>query len=512
MNTTNRVIKNTGFLYAKMGITMFISLYTTRLILNALGISDFGIFNIVGGAIAMLGFLNVAMDSASQRFMSYTEGEGNKEKQKKIFNVSFILHFGISIVVGIGLLIAGWFFFNGILNIAPERFFAAKVVYASLIISTIFTIMTVPYDAVLNAHENMLYYSIVGVIESVMKLLVAIIIVHATGDKLILYGILMAVIPLITMTIMRIYCHKKYEECIIAPKLYWDKNLMKEMTSFAGWNLVGSSSSMIGGYGSGIVLNHFFGTVVNAANGITGQMNGQLLAFSNTMQKALSPMITKTEGRGERALMIESAVLGSKYSFLMYAFFAVPLFIETPFILKLWLKNVPDWTLIFIRISIFRVLIEQLTSTFGVAIRAIGKIKKINTLTSIVCFSELLLLILVFSFGCSPTFFVIIGVLSATTNRIIVVNYTIKNCNLSLKKFIQDLFFKVFIIFIGTLLLSCIPTCFLNESFMRLIITVLLSTITFSILSYYIGLNKSEKLFIKDLTHKFILKKTRTNE
>lgn len=175
-STANRVIKNTGFLYAKMGITMFISLYTTRLILNSLGASDFGIFNIVGGAIAMLGFLNGAMASATQRFMSYSEGEGDKEKQKSIFNISLVLHFGISIVVGIALLVAGWFFFNGILNIPPDRAFAAQVVYGSLIVSTMFTVMTVPYDAVMNAHENMKYYALVGIIESLLKLSVALLV------------------------------------------------------------------------------------------------------------------------------------------------------------------------------------------------------------------------------------------------------------------------------------------------------------------------------------------------
>ena len=172
-STATRVIKNTGYLYAKMGITMFISLYTTRLILNSLGASDFGIFNIVGGAIAMLGFLNGAMASATQRFMSYSEGEGNKEKQKSIFNVSLVLHFGIAFIVGIVLLIAGYFFFNGILNIPVDRIFAAKVVYASLIVSTMFTVMTVPYDAAMNAHENMKYYAIVGILESFLKLAVA---------------------------------------------------------------------------------------------------------------------------------------------------------------------------------------------------------------------------------------------------------------------------------------------------------------------------------------------------
>lgn len=287
-STANRVVKNTGFLYAKMGITMFISLYTTRLILNSLGAADFGIFNIVGGAIAMLGFLNAAMAGATQRFMSYSEGEGNKKKQKSIFNISILLHFFIALAAGIALLIAGYFFFNGILNIPADRIFAAKVVYGSLIVSTMFTVMSVPYDAVLNAHENMKYYAIVGIIESLLKLSVALIVVYTFSDKLIVYGVLMACIPLITLTIMRIYCHKHYTECTIAPKKYWDKTMMKEMTSFAGWSFGNSATSMIGNYGLGIVLNMFFGTVLNAAQGIAGQITGQLCVFASNMLKALN--------------------------------------------------------------------------------------------------------------------------------------------------------------------------------------------------------------------------------
>ena len=258
MSTANRVIKNTGFLYAKMGITMFISLYTTRLILNSLGASDFGIFNIVGGAISMLGFLNAAIASATQRFMSYSEGEGNREKQKSIFNVSFILHLGISIIVGISLLIAGYFFFNGILNIPQNRILAAKVVYGSLIISTMFTVMTVPYDAAMNAHENMKYYAVIGVFEAILKLAVAF--------------VLMSCIPLITLTIIRFYCHRHYIECIIAPYKYWDKNLIKEMTSFAGWNFINSATSMVSTYGQNIILNIFFNTTINAAFSIANHV------------------------------------------------------------------------------------------------------------------------------------------------------------------------------------------------------------------------------------------------
>lgn len=181
--------------------------------------------------------------------------------------------------------------------------------------------MSVPYEAVLNAYENMLYYSIVGVVESLLKLAVALIIVYYAGDKLILYGILLASIPFIDRTIMQVYCRKKYSECKIAPHKYWDATMIKEMTSFAGWNFIGSTSSMITAYGSGIVYNHFFGTILNAASGISGQISGQLSAFTSNMLKAVNPIIVKNEGGGKREAMYKATFWACKMAVLIFAFF-----------------------------------------------------------------------------------------------------------------------------------------------------------------------------------------------
>lgn len=506
-STANRVIKNTGFLYAKMGITMFISLYTTRLILNALGAEDFGVFNIVGGAIAMLGFLNAAMAGATQRFMSYSEGEGNLEKQKKIFNISFVLHLGISVLMGIVLLIAGYFFFNGILNIAPERMYAAKVVYASLIVSTIFTVMTVPYDAVLNAHENMFYYSIVGIVESLLKLAVALAVVYVAGDKLVLYGILMAIIPLITITIMRVYCHRKYSECLIAPKQYWNKHLMKEMTGFAGWSFLGSSTSMLGNYGLGILLNHFFGTLLNAAQGVAGQLNGLLYVFSSTMMKALNPIIVKNEGSGDRAAMIESSLIGCKYSFYLFSFFAIPFLIETPQILKLWIVIVPDWTVVFCKLAIIRTLIELLTLTLNTSLGAQGKIKKLSITKSFLNLLPLPIIYLAFKFGYPPTsmYFISIliwGLLEGTVN----IYFMRKNCGLKISDFNNKVLFKILLVFLIVYSVSTIPSFFYFNSIYRLFFTFFLSSITFCITVIFIGMNNYEKTVFRNSLNLFAKK------
>ena len=358
-STANRVVKNTGFLYAQMGITMFISLYTTRVILNALGAIDFGIFNIIGGAISMLGFLNAAMASATQRFMSYSEGSGDTKIKKKIFNTSLILHLIIATIASVLLIIGGYFFFNGILNIPTDRISAAQVVYGSLIASTFFTIITVPYDAVINAHENMKYYAIISIIGSLLKLLIAIIIIYTLQDKLIVYALLTTGVSVFMLIIMQTYCHHKYTECAFTPRKYFSPSLMKSMTAFAGWNLIGVTSSMISQYGLGIVLNNFWGALLNTAQGIANQISGQLMVFSNTMLKALNPVIAKSEGSGNRALMLKASMTGSKFAYIILAVFAIPFIIETPYILKIWLKSTPEWTIVFCRLQLLRSLIEH---------------------------------------------------------------------------------------------------------------------------------------------------------
>ena len=499
MSTANRVIKNTSFLYAKMGITMFISLYTTRLILNALGASDFGIFNIVGGAIAMLGFLNAAMAGATQRFMSFSEGEGDKEKQTKIFNISFILHFGIAIAMGIVLLIVGWFFFNGILNIAPERMYAAKVVYGSLIVSTIFTVMTVPYDAVLNAHENMFYYSIVGIVESLLKLGAALAVMNMVGDKLVLYGILMACIPLITMTIMRIYCHKCYTECIIAPKRYWDKSLMKEMTGFAGWSLIGSSSGILYGYGTNIVLNNFFGPILNAANGVCGQLNGQLLSFTNNMMKAVNPIIVKAEGSGNREYMYKATFAACKLSVLIYSFFAIPFLVESSFILKLWLKNVPPFTEIFFQLMILQVLIEQISIPLGTAIAATGKIKQFNIINSSVLYLSIFVLYFLYKMGLPPQTLRVLAIVVALIQTIYKVAFCSKYSQMPLMSYLTEVVLRCTVVVVISFLLALLLKQTMPQGLIRFLAVTGLSVVTFIVLFYLVALRKEEKIMVQNM-------------
>lgn len=499
-STASRIIKNTGWLYAKMGITMFISLYTTRLILLGLGASDFGIYNIVGGAIAMLGFLNSAMSSATQRFMNYSEGEGNETKKKIIFNVSYYLHLGISAVVAFILIIAGFIFFHGVLNIPEERMTAAYVVYGSLIISTVFTIMSVPYAAVLNSHENMRYYSLVGIMESVLKLIVAFTCVYSAYDKLIVYGILMALIPIISRIVMRVYCNRRYNECVVSFKQYYDKQTMKEMTSFAGWNFLGSSSSMVGNYGNGLVMNHFWGTTLNAAMGVAGQLDGMLHTLSNNLLKALNPVITKTEGAGNRERMLYMTMSGSKLSFFLYSLICVPFFLEMPYILQLWLKNVPQWAIVFARLQLMRTLIEQFTCTFGSAINAEGHISRMNKVNMFLNIIPLALNIILFSAGFSPISLYIVNVLvfgvGLSASKIYFIH---EICGMGYRKSILQLVVPLTIVTILILSIGYIIHLAIVDCIYRLILLITVSILLHFILYYVFVLNKQERSIVISL-------------
>lgn len=502
-STANRVIKNTGFLYAKMGITMFISLYTTRLILNSLGASDFGIFNIVGGAISMLGFLNAAMASATQRFMSYSEGEGDKEKQKTIFNVSFVLHFVISFIVGLALLIAGYFFFNGILNIPEDRIFAAQVVYGSLIVSTMFTVMTVPYDAAMNAHENMKYYAIIGIFESLLKLWVAFACVYTNYDKLIVYGVLMACIPLTSLSLMRIYCHKNYEECVILPNKYWNKGLMKEMTSFAGWSFVGTAVAMISNQGNIILVNHFFGVLLNAAIGVVGQLQGMIGVFSVNLQKALTPVIVKKAGNKDNKEMIKWSFVSMRFGFLLLAFIAIPIAVEANYIFLLWLKQVPAWTVIFFRLAIIGALLEQMSKGFISSLSAIGKIKEVNIYGTITLILYFFINFIFLYLGGQAYWIYVLFIIKTIINSYINLFYCKRYCNLSYKEVLKKLIIPLTLVSAVTVFFTYLPTFFMRSSIERLVFSFSLGLVSFLLISYYI-LDDNEKNVLHSLKNKVI--------
>ena len=506
MEQVKRVVKNTGFLYARMAITVFISLYVTRLVLAALGVEDFGTFSVVGGAIAMLTFLNAAMTAASQRFMSYAQGEGNNHKQKNIFNISVLLHFFIAIAVVLLLEGAGYIFFNGLLKINPERMYAAKLIYQFLIASTFFNIISVPYDAVINAHENMFFVAVLGIIESLLKLGIALFITYTVFDKLISYGFLMTLLTILLLLVRRVYCHRKYEEVEINLRKYYSKPLFKEMTSFASWSFLGSSSSMISHYGQGIVVNMFFGTTVNAAQGISGQISGQLGAFAGTMMKALNPVIVKSEGAGDRNMMLKASFTGSKMSFFLLLIFYIPVIIEMPYIFGLWLNEVPAYAVIFCRLLLMRNLIEQLFLTLSSSIAAVGNIKKFQTCKSALNSLPLIVSYILFSFNYPPYSLYIVFLIYSICDAAIILYFAKKECGLSITDYLRSIVLRCFAAFLIVSFFSVIPVNFITEGFIRLLLVSSISTVFFFIVVWFIGLKNDERIIFSKMLNEIFNK------
>ena len=499
MEAAKRVAKNTGILYARMAITVFISLYSTRLILAALGVADFGLFNVVGGVISMLGFLNSSMAAATQRFMSFAQGAGDLEKVKRIFNMSSLLHWGIAILVFLLLEGAGYFFFHGILNIAPDRIEVAKLIYQFMVISTLFTVISVPYEAVITSHENMLVYAVMGVIEAVLKLGIALYITYTGMDHLVMYGVLMAALSIFLLVIKRIYCHRVYEECHLHVKQYYDKPLLKEIGGFAGWSLLGSSSSLFASYGQGIILNMFFGTLLNAAQGIANQVSGQLGVFAGTLQKALNPMIDKAEGSNDRQLMLKASITGSKISFFLLMITFIPVLIEMPFVFNIWLKNVPENSILFCRLLLIKNLVEQSYSTLSSSISAVGNIKYLQLTTSLINFLPLLISYYLFSKGLSAYYLYIVFLIYSIIQACLVIFFAKIYCGLSIYIYFKEVVFRCWLLFFVTIGLSILPTYFLESSLLRLLIVIMESLIISISIIWLLGLSEVEKLKFSDI-------------
>jgi len=483
---------------------MFITLYSTRLILNGLGISDFGVYNVVGGAISMLGFINSAMIGSTQRFLSYAEGEGNKVKQIFIFNSSVIIHFLIASITVLILIVLGLFLFNGILKIPIDRINAAKVIYVVMIISTAFTMMSVPYDAEINAHENMKYYAIIGIIESILKLGIAISLIYISTDKLIFYGILMGLIPILRIIVLRIYCHNKYDECVVSPKKYFDKTIIKNMMSFAGWNFFTTSANIISFNGISIMINMFFGVIANAANSIAFQLLGLLSVFSNYMIMAIKPILVKSEANSQREKMMSMSVTATKILNLTLPLIFIPAIVEMPILLHLWLGNVPENAVLFCRLILMRELIHGFFPLFQTTIQAVGNIRQFSIIDSISMFLFVVIAYFTYKFGAAVESIYYLLIVTAAARMLITLYYTKKQCGLNLSNYFEYISKLSSLIFAFFLIFHFLTIMIKNDIY-ELIVICLSALFIIPTTSIFL-FDSSEKQYIFNLFNNFKIK------
>ena len=372
ISKSKRIAKNTILLYIRMFISMIVSLYTSRVILNALGVLDFGLYNVVGGVVFMFSFLNIAMSVGIQRFFSYELG-------LKTSNITHLFASSINVQILISIIVLflaetiGFWFLNTKVVIPDDRLIAANWVYQSTIFSFVLIVITVPYTAFLLSKEKMDVYAFISILDTILKLVIVIYITRFNGDKLITYAILLFLVEVIIASIYFTYCSIKYDECKYT--FCWNSSLINKLIKYSGWNLFGGVAAVCNNYGINLILNLFFGPTVNAARGIAYQVNTAVTNFTTNFQTALNPQIVKSYASGDYSFMESLIYKGAKYSFFLLLFITLPLLINMPFVLKIWLKIVPEYSVIFTRLVILNSLIDCLSGTLMIASQASGNIK-----------------------------------------------------------------------------------------------------------------------------------------
>ena len=383
-NTNNkRIAKNTIFLYFRMIVTMLVGLYTSRIVLAELGVEDFGIQNVVGGVVTMFGFINASMTTSTQRFLTYELGRNNVERLKLVFAGSLNIHIGIGLVIVLLAETIGLWLVNTQLVIPDNRMFAANIVYQVSVLSFFLGIVQTPYSAAIVAHEKMNIYAYFTFLDVIFKLLNAYLLVVIEADKLIVFSIILFFIANIDRLIYQIYCKRNFVEARF--KMFWNREMYTSLAGFAGWNIFGSVAWMIRGQGMSVLINMFFGPVVNAAEGVARQVHSAVMGFVTNFLMAVNPQVTKYYAQGNLKEMEELVLSASRLSCLLLLVLSLPIMLNVDYILNLWLEEVPCYAAIFVNLSfvdqMVNILLGQL---FITSLMATGNIRKYQVWVSLV--------------------------------------------------------------------------------------------------------------------------------
>lgn len=492
--TNKRIAKNTLLLYFRMLFMMAVSLYTSRVVLNALGVEDFGIYNVVGGVVAMFGFLNSAMSTSTQRYITFELGRNDFKQLNKVFNISISIHAFISIVIFILAETVGLWFLYHKMTIPIERMDAALWAYQGAIASTIVLIMSVPYNATIIAHEKMSAFAYISVLEVVLKLLIVYLLLIGDFDKLKLYAVLMFTVQLIIRFIYGNYCKRHFPETKILFCKDW--TLFKNMLAFAGWNLWGNCAAIAFTQGVNILLNMFFGPAVNAARGIAVQVQNAVTQFSFNFQTALNPQITKSYATGDYTYMHKLIFRSSKFTFFLLLFLSLPILLETEMILTIWLGNVPEHTVNFLRLILCVTIIDATANPLMVSAAATGKVKVYQSVVGGILLAILPISYAVLKLGGNPesVFIVHLSIcIIAFTVRLFIIRPMIQ---LSLSQYFKEVIIKCMVVTIISLILPISIQYITNESMTGFLGVCLTCVCSVSVSAYYLGFNQNEKLFI----------------
>lgn len=507
-DNNKRIAKNTLLLYFRMLFMMVVSLYTSRVILNALGVENFGIYNVVGGVVAMFSVISGSLSAAISRFITYELGKGDQIKLNKIFSASVTIQLLLSLIIVVLIESVGVWFLNAKMTIPLERMTAANWVLQFSIITFVIGLISVPYNAAIIAHEKMSAFAYISILEAVGKLAIAFLIIWSPIDKLIYYAILMCIVAIIVRFAYGHYCTKHFSECKY--HFHWDKDLLRNMFGFAGWNFIGASSAVLRDQGGNIVINLFFGPSVNAARGIASQVNTAISGFVQNFMIALNPQITKSYAAGDKGYMMTLIFQGARLSFYMLLLLSLPVIINTHYILVLWLKLVPEHAVLFIQLILIFAMSESISNPLITAMLATGKIRNYQIVVGGLQLMNLPISYICLRLGCMPESVLIVAIVISQCCLAARLYMLRKMIGLASIQYMKKVYFNVIIVALLALVVPCLLTRYLEESFLSFVLLSLTAIVCTIIVEFYVGCNGKEREFVvhkvKNLKNKVIKK------
>lgn len=491
---SRRIARNTMMLYFRMLLLMLVSLYTSRVNLNALGVDDFGIYGVVGGLVSMFWIVSNALVGSINRFITFELGTGNQDKLNRIFSTAKGFQYIIIAVIIILAETIGLWFLNYKMVIPSDRMMAANWVYQFSVISFCLDLIVIPYTADIIAHERMSAFAYISILNVFGKLIVAWTISIAPIDRLIWFGGLILVNSTIIRYVYIYYCKRHFEEC--KAKFIFDKSVWKEMFGFAGWSFIGTIAAILRDYGGNILINLFFGPAVNAARGIATQVNGAVSGFVDNFQTAVKPQITKSYAANDYDYMYQLIYQGSRFSFYILFLLALPILCSTHYVLKLWLGEVPEYTVLFVQLILILTMHESLSGPLITAMLATGNIRNFQIVVGGINLMNLPISYICLRLGWIPQSVVIVAIFISFCCTIARILFVREMTGMPVRAFLTHVYLNIFLISGVSCIIPIILRWYLNEDFIGFLIVSFAALVCSIICMLYIGCSKNERTFV----------------
>lgn len=503
INRNKRIAKNTGFMYIRMIFLMLISLYTVRIVLKYLGIEDYGIYNLIGGVVVLFAFIGNSSGAATQRFLNFALGTDDKSKVTEVFSVSIIIHICVAIVFLIISEIVGIWCVNFYLKIPESRKFAANCVFQLSLLTTVLGLVGIPYNAAIIAYEKMSFYAFKSIFDGLCKLGIAYIISFFPSDKLIFYAFLIAISSFLGFLIVLVYVQVKFKECHFI--FIKEKETYEDLLTFSGWSLLSSVGSTCSNQVLTIILNRFFGVIANAAMGIANQVNNAVYQLISNFQVAFEPQITKSYARHEDEYLKDLIFKTSKFSFFLLWFFVLPLSLNANIVLKVWLSEVPEYSVIFLRIILIYSLIDAIIGPLWMVSYAIGNIRNYQIVAFVISLITVPVAWILFKFGLPPYWVIILRVLSNLIFSSWRLGYLHSRMNFPVLQFIKYVLIpEIFVVLISFVVSFCSFFILKNNVVIQFFVSCTVTVLMNIFAMWFIGCNKTERVYLKNLIVKYL--------